>query len=207
MGFLDRAKKLAEQAKEIAGDAVEKAKEMRAERQGQSTAPPTWTSATPYESGAFGAPAGGVAAPVTDLRVRWVWLNLPDPAAVLKSGERARFGIPTSTKSDVVQESYGVGRRWNTGSSSIALLWMVDDDHPSDATATGLRWQDLRPAAAVDTPGVGDGAYLADAGGGRRAAFVRCRGVGFVVEGAGLADDIILDLARGAADEVRRVRG
>jgi hypothetical protein len=184
MGFLDRAKKLAEQAKDLATEAVEKA------RAQSSSSDAADGDGAPASDPAFGTPAGAIGD-------AWKNLGLPDPAAVLPAADRDRHGIPSSTKSVVVREAYGVGRRWVNGEKSAGLFWLIDPDAPpSAASGTGDRWSADRPADASDVSGVGDAAYVADLGDGHRGVFVREGSVACVVEVAGLDDDAATDLAR-----------
>lgn len=148
MGWLDRAKKLAEQAKDIAEVAKDKAEEAIAEAKARTEA----------QRAAGGEPAGNAApAPPADERtgtpyvpgmlgVRgWREEGLPDPAAVLPIEHRDRAGIPHTTKSEIVQEPYGVGRRWTSGGRSAALFYRLSDEHRA--------WQP--PAGAAPDPALG----------------------------------------------------
>jgi hypothetical protein len=125
VGFLDRAKKLADQAREKAEEALAEAKSraetMSASRQSSSAAPPAdpdpdprW--GTPYVPGMLGRPG-------------WREQGLTDPAGVLPVAAREQVGVPHSTKSEVVEEPYGMGRRWTSGGRSVALLYRVHPDH------------------------------------------------------------------------------
>lgn len=125
MGFLDRAKKLAEQA-------LEKAEETLAETrsktdQGRAPSPPPVTDprmGTAYVPGMLGRPG-------------WRERGLPDPAAILPIAERDRFGVPHSTKSEIVAEPFGVGRRWSAGPRSVGLFYRLDPDHMAWSAPTG----------------------------------------------------------------------
>ena len=121
MGFLDRAKKLADQAREKAEEALAEAKSRAAARPQASTpgAPaddrdPRW--GTPYVPGMLGRPG-------------WREQGLTDPAAVLPVKAREQVGVPHSTKSEVVEEPYGMGRRWTDGGRSVGLFYRVHPDH------------------------------------------------------------------------------
>ena len=112
MGFLDKAKKLAEQAKELAEGALADAKAQTQSSSTTSTAGSTTTSGelgTPYVPGMLGRPG-------------WRERGLEDPAAVLPIAERDRVGIPHSTKSQIVEEPFGMGRRWSAGGRSLGLF-------------------------------------------------------------------------------------
>lgn len=129
MGLLDRAKKLADQAREMAEGALAEAKS-RAESvskpgSGSSSAPtaapgtsgdrdPRW--GTPYVPGMLGRPA-------------WREQGLVDPAAVLAIEERDRVGVPRSTKSEIVEEPFGMGRRWRSDGRAVGLFYQLYPEH------------------------------------------------------------------------------
>jgi hypothetical protein len=119
VGFLDRAKQLAEQARSKAEDALA---EVRARSATPSESPPTAQAGTadprmgtPYVPGMLGRPG-------------WRERGLEDPAAVLPVADRDRAGVPHSTKSQVVEEPFGVGRRWSSGGRSAGLFYRLDPD-------------------------------------------------------------------------------
>ncbi len=122
VGFLDRAKKVAEQAKELAGDAVADVQAKRGAAGGASgPSEPSSASTdsrfgTPYVPGMLGRPG-------------WRERGLVDPAAVLPIDERDRAGVPRSTKSEVVEEPFGMGRRWATAGRSAALFYQLYPEH------------------------------------------------------------------------------
>ena len=133
MGWLDRAKKLAEQAKDIAEQAKDKAEEALADvkartESARETSPPGGSAGT-----APAAPADGrMGTPYVPgmLGIRgWREQGLPDPAAMLPIADRDRAGIPHSTKSEIVEEPYGVGRRWTSGERSAGLFYRLSDAH------------------------------------------------------------------------------
>ncbi|HJP64805.1 MAG TPA: hypothetical protein VKA30_00715, partial [Actinomycetota bacterium] len=94
MGFLDRAKKLAEQALEKAEETLAEARSKADQGRASSPAPAGDSRmGTPYVPGMLGRPG-------------WRERGLPDPAAVLPITERDRFGVPHSTKSQIVAEPY-----------------------------------------------------------------------------------------------------
>lgn len=64
-------------------------------------------------------------------RPGWRERDLTDPAAVLPAEARDRAGIPRSTKSEVLAEPFGVGRRWTSGYRSAGLFDRLDPDHLS----------------------------------------------------------------------------
>lgn len=115
MGFLDKAKKMAEQAKDLAEDTLADAKAKRQSAGGTDAPAPGSTDVrlgTPYVPGMLGRPG-------------WRERGLTDPAAVLPIDERDRAGVPRSTKSEVVEEPFGMGRRWSTTGRSTALFYQL----------------------------------------------------------------------------------
>jgi hypothetical protein len=115
MSFLDKAKKVAAQAKEMAEDALAKAQEKRESAGGTdapSSAAPDPRLGTPYVPGMLGRPG-------------WRERGLTDPAAILPIAERDRAGVPRSTKSEIVEEPFGMGRRWSTADRSAALFYQL----------------------------------------------------------------------------------
>src|SRR3954447_2673742 len=121
MGFLDKARKLAEQAIDKANDAIADARTSTPAP--ESTAPSADSSGpnalgTPYVEGMLGRPG-------------WREKGLVDPAAVLPMWDRDRAGIPHSTKSEIVEEPYGMGRRWTAEGKSAALFYRVYPEHQS----------------------------------------------------------------------------
>jgi hypothetical protein len=162
VGFLDRAKKLAEQAKDMAGDALADVKTKTAST-GGGTAPPAGATAapparpvgdpqfgTPYVPGMLGRPG-------------WREQGLTDPAAVLPIDDRDRAGVPRSTKSQVVEEPYGMGRRWTSGGRSVGLFYQLYPEHqawqpgtsplPDGRSVVLLGGQ---PGAALEVSGIDD---------------------------------------------------
>jgi hypothetical protein len=133
MGFLDRAKKLAEQAMETAEKVRAEIKE-RAAEPAESTpstaassapaAPTDPTLGTPYQPGMLGRPG-------------WREQGLVDPAAVLPIAVRDQVGVPRSTKSTILEEPFGMGRRWSSGDRSAALFYQLYDEHRAWAPPGG----------------------------------------------------------------------
>src|SRR2546423_15186874 len=62
-------------------------------------------------------------------RPGWRERGLIDPAAVLPIKERDRAGLPRSTKSQILEEPYGMGRRWSAGERSAALFYQLYPEH------------------------------------------------------------------------------
>ncbi len=137
MGFLDKAKKVAAQAKEMAEDALAKAAEKRESTGGTaaSLASTDTRFGTPYVPGMLGRPG-------------WRERGLADPAAVLPIDERDRAGVPRSTKSEVVEEPFGMGRRWSTAERSAALFYQLYPEQQA--------WEP--PGGTAPLPEVGGGA-------------------------------------------------
>lgn len=123
MGFRDKAKKLAEQAKDKAEEALAevKARVPSSQTTTGGQVPPVATDprmGTPYVPGMLGKPG-------------WRERGLTDPAAVLPVADRDRAGIPHSTKSEIVEEPFGMGRRWSSGGRSAGLFYQLDPEHLS----------------------------------------------------------------------------
>lgn len=186
MGFLDRAKKLAEQALEKAEDTLAdvRAKADQRAKSGDGTAaPPSAQVATDprmgtaYIPGMLGRPG-------------WRERGLPDPAAVLPITERDRFGIPHSTKSQIVAEPFGVGRRWSVGGRSAGLFYRLDADH--------LAWSP--PTAAGPAPT--SGAQTAELADGRSLVFLGTDDRSVVLELSGLDPDAAMSLSRTVAQQL-----
>ena len=132
MGFLDRAKKLAEQAKgvaeqakELAEGALSEAKERAGASGGGGGGGGGWQSSslatdprmgTAYVPGMLGRPG-------------WREQGLTDPAAVLPIADRDRAGVPHTTRSEIVEEPYGMGRRWTAGERSVGLFYQLYPEH------------------------------------------------------------------------------
>jgi hypothetical protein len=160
MGFLDRAKKLADQAREKAEEALAEAKSkaetFSASRPASSPAPaaspagdrdPRWGTA--YVPGMLGRPG-------------WREQGLTDPAAVLPIKAREQVGVPHSTRSEVVEEPYGMGRRWTSGGRSVGLFYRVHPDHRAWDGGASYQGRDLAFLGAgnrqvvLETVGVDD---------------------------------------------------
>jgi hypothetical protein len=179
MGLLDKAKKLAEQAKDRAQDAASevKARAQSAREQQDSTVPagydPRW--GTPYMPGMLG-------------RTGWREQGLVDPAAVLPIADRDRAGIPRSTKSVILEQPFGMGRRWTTVGRSAGLYYRLHPDHQA--------WEP--PAPATELQGVPD-AKLIQLDDGRA---VVTFGPSVVLEVAGVDEAMLTDLARAVQSQL-----
>ena len=188
MGFLDKAKKLAEQAKdkaEVAFNEVKaKTEELRQQQQssgggnGASTGDrdPRW--GTPYVPGMLGRPG-------------WRERGLEDPAGVLPIKDRDRIGVPHSTKSQILEEPYGMGRRWTAAGRSAALFYQLYPEHQT--------WEP--PGGKAPYPNV-HGATSATLPDGRSLVFIPGPGTGVVLEVQGIDDAGKLELANAVMPHV-----
>lgn len=179
MGFLDRAKKLAEQALEKAEQALDEAKSKASSAReggggagGGSGGAADPRMGTPYVEGMLGRPG-------------WREKGLVDPAAVLPIEERDRAGVPRSTKSVIVEEPYGMGRRWSAGGRSLGLFYPLYPEHEA--------W--VPPVGASPMPEV-PGAMAGDLPDGRSVVLVQAGGRRAVLEVAGVDDGWRAALAR-----------
>jgi hypothetical protein len=180
MSLFDKAKKLAAQAKDLADDALAKAQAKRDESEGEASAPPAADPrlGTPYVPGMLG-------------REGWRERGLTDPAAILPVDARERAGIPHSTKSEIVEEPFGMGRRWSAGARSAALFYQLYPEQQSwqpDGGATAVA--DVRGATTSTLPD------------GRSLVFVAAKKHAVVLETSGLDEGDRHDLALVVADQV-----
>ena len=183
MGFLDKAKQvagqakqLADQAKELAGDKLQDARAASAPSPAVSD-PNDPRLGTPYVPGMLGRPG-------------WREQGLVDPAALLPIDDRERVGIPHSTKSEVIEEPYGMGRRWSSGDRSAALFYQLYPEHQS--------WQPPGGTA----PAGGPERSMATLPDGRSLVFLPSGGTPVVVELKGLAQDQQWELTRAVAAQL-----
>ncbi len=183
MGLLDRAKKLAEQAKEKAEEALAEVRE-RTEAS-RAPGPPAGAPApgdgrmgTPYVPGMLGKPG-------------WREQGLTDPAAVLPVDHRDRVGVPRSTRSEIVEEPFGMGRRWTSGDRSAGLFYRLTAEHQA--------W--LPPAGLAADPDAG-GALSSTLDDGRSVVFLSGDGVQVVLEVRGLDRDAKGALAAAVAEQL-----
>ena len=188
MGFLDRAKKLAEQAKNVA----EQAKEVAEGALGEARAKAESSS-------------GGASAPAADPRMGtsyvpgmlgrpgWREQGLTDPAAVLPIDDRDRAGVPHSTRSEIVEEPFGMGRRWRAGGRTVGLYYRLYPEHRS--------WEP--PGGRTPVPGL-EGAWQASLPGGSALVFLAGAGAEVVLETDGMDDSTRSELAHAV---VRQLAG
>lgn len=190
VGFLDRAKKLAEQAKEMAEQATKAAEgalgDVRARAGGGAAAPPGGAGApetdprwgTPYRPGMLGRPG-------------WREEGLTDPAALLPIADRHRAGIDHSTKSEVVEEPFGMGRRWVAGEATAGLFYRLHADHRA--------WEPPGGRTPVEEF---DGGWQASLPDGRALMFLPAGPAEVVLETAGIDDSSRSALAYAVARQV-----
>ncbi|MFP5318082.1 MAG: hypothetical protein ACLGI2_07275 [Acidimicrobiia bacterium] len=175
MGFLDRAKKLAEQALEKAEQAIDEAKSR---------------TSSPGGGGGGGVPAGDprMGTPYVEGmlgRPGWREQGLVDPAAVLPIDERDRAGVPRATKSQIVEEPYGMGRRWSSGGRSLGLFYQLYPEHEAWSPPVGVT-----PLSGVP------GAMAGDLPDGRSVVLVEGGGLRAVLEAYGIDEGWRAALAR-----------
>ncbi len=210
MGFLDKAKKLAEQAKDKAGQAKDLANQARDLAQqtlddvrGQATgsgsggSPPAPTGTAPGRPAAsrpagagdaqFGTPyvAGMLGRP------GWRERGLPDPAAVLPIKDRDQAGVPHSTKSKIVEEPYGMGRRWAATTGSAGLFYQLYPEH--------YAWEPPGGKTAFAEVSGASAATLPD---GRTLVFLAANARAVVLEVNGLPEGARAGLARVVATQL-----
>ncbi len=200
MGFLDRAKKLAEQAKEAADQAVKLA-EQAAGKAGDALADasnrapavagpaPPAGAAGPVPPAGAGGPAPQYGTPYVPGMLRrpgWRERGLTDPAALLPIQERDRVGVPHSTKSQILEEPFGMGRRWSSGGRSTGVFYQLYPEHQAWTPPGGKAAFPGMPGRSAAT--LPDGRVLVFLGGGR--------GPAVVLEITGLDDSVGAELAR-----------
>ena len=200
MGFLDRAKKLAEQAKGVAEQAREVAEgalgEARA-RTGSSEGD------TDGGGGGGGGGYGGQTSVGTDPRMGtaytpgmlgragWREQGLTDPAAILPIAERDRAGVPHTTRSEILEEPYGMGRRWTAGGSAVGLYYQLYPEHRA--------WEPQGGRSPI--PGL-SGAMQATLPDGRSLVFLGQGDVQVVLETKGIDDSARSDLVHAVSAQL-----
>ena len=192
MGFLDRAKKLAEQAKGVADQAREAAEEALQDARARS-------AASGGQPSGGGAPAPVAADPRTGTsyvpgmlgRPGWRERGLTDPAAILPIAERDRVGVPHTTRSEVLEEPFGMGRRWTAGERVVGLYYQLYPEH--------VAWQPPGGASPVAAIAGASQATLSD---GRSLVFLVEGDRRVVLETNGIDDSARSDLAYSAAAQL-----
>ena len=187
MGFLDKARRLAEQVKDKAEDALQ---DVRARQAGKADTGPSEPAGpvtsrpqdprlgTPYTPGMLGRPG-------------WREKGLDDPAAVLPIGARDSIGVPRSTKSTILEEPFGMGRRWTAEGRSVGLYYQLYPEHRS--------WQ--APGGLAPLTGM-ERASTASLDDGRALVFFASEETWVVLEMSGLDDAARMVLVTAVADQV-----
>jgi len=147
MGFLDRAKKLAEQAREVAEQArgvaegaIGEARARSGAEGGSVTVATDPRMGTSYVPGMLGRPG-------------WRERGLSDPAAVLPIADRDRAGVPHTTRSEIVEEPFGMGRRWTAGGMAVGLFYQLYPEHQAWEPPGGRSpVSDIEGASQVSLP-------------------------------------------------------
>jgi hypothetical protein len=187
VGFLDKAKKLAEQAKELADQAREAAEGALSEARTRSGSSGGGSASaggsdprmgTAYRPGMLGRPG-------------WREQGLTDPAAILPIAERDRAGVPHTTRSEILEEPFGMGRRWRAGERTVGLYYQLYPEHRA--------W--VPPAGATPLPGLA-GAAQATLPDGRALVFLAEGDRQVVVETEGIDDGARSDLVHAAAAQL-----
>jgi hypothetical protein len=194
VGFLDKAKKLAEQARDMADQAREAAEGALAEARSRSDA----------GAGGGGGGGGGGSVPAADPRMGtsyvpgmlgrpgWREQGLTDPAALLPIAERDRVGVPHTTRSEIVEEPYGMGRRWTAGERSVGLFYQLYPEQRG--------WEPPGGASPVEAVA---GASQASLSAGRALVFLVEGDRQVVLETDGLDDSARSDLVHAVAAQLR----
>jgi hypothetical protein len=136
---------------------------------------------TPYVAGMLGRPG-------------WREQGLTDPAAILPIKERDRVGVPHTTKSQILEEPFGMGRRWSSGARSAALYYQLYPEHRAWEPPGGR-------APLADVYGA-SAAILPD---GRSLVFLAGGGHSVVLEVAGIDEPARAALARTVAERLTSV--
>src|SRR5215213_491627 len=104
---------MADQAREAAEGALGEARSRSGSSGGGGSARPPAADprmGTSYVPGMLGRPG-------------WREKGLIDPAAVLPIADRDRAGVPHSTRSEIVEEPFGMGRRWRADGRAVGLFY------------------------------------------------------------------------------------
>ena len=190
MGLLDRAKKLAEQAKDKAEEALAEVRSRTETSGGPAVtpgapegpaAPGDGSMGTPYVPGMLGKPG-------------WREQGLTDPAALLPIAVRDRVGIPHTTRSEIVEEPFGMGRRWTSGDRSAGLFYRLTPEQRA--------W--LPPGGLVADPHAG-GALSSTLHDGRSVVFLGADEIQVVLEAKGLDGEAKAALAASVAEQLAQL--
>ena len=191
MGLLDRAKKLADQAREMAEGALAEAKSRAESVSKPGSGSSSATSASPGASGDRDPRWGTPYVPGMLGRPGWREQGLTDPAAVLPIRDRDAAGVPHTTKSEVLEEPYGMGRRWTAGPRAVGLFYQLYPEHQAWEPPGGKR------------PGAVPGASAATAGDGRSLLFLGAGNLRVVLESQGLDPAAEAALAGSVAEQLQ----
>ncbi len=162
---------MADQAREAAEGALGEARARSGQAGGGGATPATDPRfGTSYVPGMLGRPG-------------WRERGLTDPAAVLPIAERDRVGVPHTTRSEIVDEAFGMGRRWTAGERSVGLYYQLYPEQRAWAPPGGAS-----PLAAVP------GASHASLAGGTALVFLAAGDRRVVLETAGIDDSARSDL-------------
>jgi len=188
VGFLDRAKKLAEQAKGVADQARDAAEAALEDARAGST---TSAGGTAGAAAAADRRTGTSYVPGMLGRPGWRERGLTDPAAVLPIAERDRAGVAHTTRSEVIEEPFGMGRRWKAGGRAVGLYYQLYPEH--------VAWQP--PGGASPVTGL-TGASQATLSDGRALAFLGEGDRRVVLETDGIDDAARSDLVHAVRDQL-----
>ncbi len=191
VGFLDRAKKLAEQAKTMAEQAKELADGALSEARAKAESSAAGGGGRPSSAPAADSRMGTSYVPGMLGRPGWREEGLTDPAAVLPVDDRDRAGVPHSTKSEIVEEPFGMGRRWRAGDRAVGLFYRLYPEQQS--------WEP--PGGRTPVPGI-DGAWQASLPDGRALVFLAGGSAEVVLETDGIDDGARSDLALAVAGQL-----
>jgi hypothetical protein len=124
-------------------------------------------------------------------RPGWRERGLVDPAAVLPVADRDRAGVAHSVKSQIVEEPFGMGRRWSGDGRSAALFYQLYPEHHA--------WE---PPGGKGPFPENRGASAATLDDGRALVFLGDRDLSVVLEVSGLAGEAQAALARAVAGQL-----
>ena len=124
-------------------------------------------------------------------RPGWREQGLTDPAAVLPIADRDRAGVPHTTKSEIVEEPYGMGRRWAAGGRSVGLFYQLYPEHRG--------WDPPGGRSPVTALG---GAFQATLSDGRALVFLGGGDSSVVLETNGVDDGARTDLVHAVAAQL-----
>ena len=189
MGWLDKAKKLAGQAMEKAEEAVAEAKSRAQTVTGSGGSGPSSAPAAGGGDPLFGTPY----VPGMLGRAGWRESGLEDPAALLPIRDRDRAGVPHTVHSEIVEEPFGMGRRWTAGQRAAGLFHRIHPDQRAWEPPGGRS-----PYGAVP----GSGATVATLDDGRTLIFLGHDAAPVVLELRGIDEGNSAALARSVVSQL-----